>query len=101
MHHPYVGGRLVARTIDAGPWRWRNTNLQPAAPADASVWIYQFMKARRGADGEMLPNAHLTGFFQRICRLLFHRIRPVFVFDGGVPALKKRTLIARRRCVLA
>ena len=65
--------------------------------ADASVWIYQFMKARRGADGEMLPNAHLTGFFQRICRLLFHRIRPVFVFDGGVPALKKRTLIARRR----
>ncbi len=55
------------------------------------------MKARRGADGEMLPNAHLTGFFQRICRLLFHRIRPVFVFDGGVPALKKRTLIARRR----
>eukprot|EP00891_Asterochloris_glomerata_P008709 jgi/Astpho2/8709/gw1.00128.118.1_t len=64
---------------------------------DASVWIYQFMKAGRGADGEMLPNAHLTGFFQRICRLLFHRIRPVFVFDGGVPALKKRTLIARRR----
>ncbi|CAN0513334.1 unnamed protein product, partial [Scytosiphon promiscuus] len=27
----------------------------------------------------------------------FHRIRPVFVFDGGAPALKARTLAARRR----
>ena len=33
-------------------------------------------------------------------RLLFNHIRPVFVFDGGTPALKKRTTIARRRWVL-
>jgi hypothetical protein len=31
------------------------------------------------------------------CRLLFHRIRPVFVFDGATPALKKQTTAARRR----
>lgn len=30
-------------------------------------------------------------------KLLFHRIRPVFVFDGGAPALKARTLAARRK----
>lgn len=31
------------------------------------------------------------------CRLLFHRIRPVFVFDGSTPALKQQTVAARRR----
>ena len=51
----------------------------------------------RNEKGEMLHNAHLLGFFRRICRLLFHRVRPVFVFDGATPALKKRTTIARRR----
>ena len=35
------------------------------------------------------------------CRLLFHRIKPIFVFDGETPALKRRTLIARRRCSFA
>ena len=30
-------------------------------------------------------------------RLLFHRVRPVFVFDGSAPALKRRTTAARRK----
>ncbi|KAK9861414.1 hypothetical protein WJX84_011927 [Apatococcus fuscideae] len=64
---------------------------------DASIWLVQFIKAMRDDKGEMLRNAHLVGFFRRICRLLFHRIRPVFVFDGATPALKRRTTIARRR----
>ncbi|KAK9819017.1 hypothetical protein WJX74_004467 [Apatococcus lobatus] len=64
---------------------------------DASIWLVQFIKAMRDEKGEMLRNAHLVGFFRRICRLLFHRIRPVFVFDGATPALKRRTTIARRR----
>ena len=33
------------------------------------------------------------------CRLLYHRVRPVFVFDGTTPALKKQTVAARRRSV--
>ncbi|GFQ04377.1 DNA repair protein uvh3 [Phtheirospermum japonicum] len=64
---------------------------------DASIWIIQFMKAMRDEKGEMVRNAHILGFFRRICKLLFLRTRPVFVFDGGTPALKRRTVIARRR----
>ncbi|KAL3624214.1 hypothetical protein CASFOL_033030 [Castilleja foliolosa] len=64
---------------------------------DASIWIIQFMKAMRDEKGEMVRNAHILGFFRRICKLLFLRTKPVFVFDGGTPALKRRTVIARRR----
>eukprot|EP00884_Botryococcus_braunii_P002641 jgi/Botrbrau1/12378/Bobra.0084s0003.2 len=71
------------------------TNKQLAV--DASIWLHQFIKAMRNEKGEVLQNAHLLGFFRRICRLLFHKIRPVFVFDGATPVLKRRTAIARRR----
>lgn len=64
---------------------------------DASIWMVQFMKAMRDEKGEMVRNAHLLGFFRRICKLLFLRTKPVFVFDGGTPALKRRTVIARRK----
>ena len=64
---------------------------------DASIWLVQFVKAMRDERGDMLPNAHLLGFFRRICRLLYHRIRPVFVFDGATPVLKYNTTRARRR----
>ncbi|KAK6155170.1 hypothetical protein DH2020_009418 [Rehmannia glutinosa] len=64
---------------------------------DASIWIIQFMKAMRDEKGEMVRNAHILGFFRRICKLLYLRTKPVFVFDGGTPALKRRTVIARRR----
>uniref|UniRef100_A0A803QLX4 DNA repair protein UVH3 n=1 Tax=Cannabis sativa TaxID=3483 RepID=A0A803QLX4_CANSA len=64
---------------------------------DASIWMVQFMKAMRDEKGEMIRNAHLLGFFRRICKLLYLRTKPVFVFDGGTPALKRRTVIARRR----
>jgi 5'-3' exonuclease len=64
---------------------------------DASIWLVQFIKAMRDERGDMLPNAHLIGFFRRICRLLYHRISPVMVFDGATPALKRRTTAARRR----
>jgi DNA excision repair protein ERCC-5 len=64
---------------------------------DASIWIYQFLKAVRDSDGNALHNSHIVGFFRRICKLLFHGIRPVFVFDGGAPALKRQTIAGRKK----
>ncbi|CBJ48609.1 DNA repair enzyme [Ectocarpus siliculosus] len=64
---------------------------------DVSIWLTQFIKAMRDDDGKVVKNAHIIGTLRRVVKLLFHRIRPVFVFDGGAPALKARTLAARRK----
>lgn len=64
---------------------------------DASIWIYQFLKAVRDKEGNALRNSHVVGFFRRICKLLFFGIKPVFVFDGGAPGLKRQTIAARKR----
>ncbi|EEA21983.1 DNA repair protein rad2 [Talaromyces marneffei ATCC 18224] len=64
---------------------------------DASIWIYQFLKAVRDKEGNALRNAHVVGFFRRICKLLFFGIKPVFVFDGGAPILKRQTIAARKK----
>ncbi|KAF1949148.1 PIN domain-like protein [Byssothecium circinans] len=63
---------------------------------DASIWIYQFLKAVRDKEGNALRNSHIVGFFRRICKLLFIGIKPVFVFDGGAPALKRQTISNRK-----
>ena len=91
---------------------------------DASIWITQFVKvlyevaslltadvlrfshesnlivttdqAMRDDEGNMVKNAHLIGTMKRILKLLFHRIRPVFVFDGATPLLKMQTVKIRR-----
>lgn len=44
-----------------------------------------------------MANAHLLGFLWRILKLLFYGIRPVFVFDGGAPVQKRRTLANRKQ----
>ncbi|KAL2154421.1 hypothetical protein VTH82DRAFT_3097 [Thermothelomyces myriococcoides] len=79
----------------------RPTNLETLnrkrLAVDASIWIYQFLKAVRDKEGNALRNSHVVGFFRRICKLLWHGVKPVFVFDGGAPALKRATLQARRR----
>ena len=41
--------------------------------------------------------AVIDGFLRRICKLLYFGIKPVFVFDGSTPSLKKKTLIYRRK----
>lgn len=63
---------------------------------DASIWIYQFLKAVRDKEGKALRNSHIVGFFRRICKLLFFGIKPVFVFDGGAPVLKRQTISNRK-----
>ncbi|KAI0849640.1 PIN domain-like protein [Daldinia vernicosa] len=79
----------------------RPTNLatlnRKRLAVDASIWIYQFLKAVRDKEGNALRNSHVVGFFRRICKLLWFGIQPVFVFDGGAPALKRQTITNRKR----
>ena len=63
---------------------------------DASIWLIQFVKAMRDEKGEMIANAPLLGLFRRLVKLLGLKVRPVIVFDGATPALKRRT-VARRQ----
>eukprot|EP01134_Creolimax_fragrantissima_P006583 CFRG6583T1 len=63
---------------------------------DISSWLYQYIKALRDEEGDLVKNAHLLGLFKRLCVLLYHRIKPIIVFDGPAPALKKRILNKRR-----
>ncbi|KAI0303796.1 hypothetical protein B0F90DRAFT_1709118 [Multifurca ochricompacta] len=68
-----------------------------ALAIDSSIWIYQFQATMRDKEGKALVNAHVLGFLRRICKLLFYGIKPVFVFDGGAPALKRNTIADRKR----
>ena len=61
---------------------------------DSSIWIYQFQATMRDKEGRGLANAHVVGVMRRICKLLFYGIKPVFVFDGGAPALKRATIVS-------
>ncbi|PWY97705.1 PIN domain-like protein, partial [Testicularia cyperi] len=63
---------------------------------DSSLWLYHFQMAMRDGQGRTLSNAHILGFLWRILKLLFHGIRPVFVFDGGAPVMKRKTLSGRK-----
>lgn len=63
-------------------------------PTDISIWLHQMVKGYQDAKGAPLPNAHLMGLFQRLCKLLYFRIKPIFVFDGAFPDLKKETIVS-------
>ncbi|KAL4712953.1 hypothetical protein ACJJTC_012023 [Scirpophaga incertulas] len=63
---------------------------------DISIWLHQMVKGYQDAKGAPLPNAHLMGLFQRLCKLLYFKIKPVFVFDGDFPLLKKETINKRQ-----
>ncbi|XP_020573483.1 flap endonuclease 1 isoform X2 [Phalaenopsis equestris] len=68
---------------------------------DASMSIYQFLIVVGRAGTEMLTNeagevtSHLQGMFNRTIRLLEAGIKPVYVFDGQPPDLKKQELAKR------
>ena len=40
----------------------------PHPAADASIWLFQFIQAMRDERGDLIRNAHVLGFFRRICR---------------------------------
>ncbi|XP_028258643.1 DNA repair protein complementing XP-G cells homolog [Parambassis ranga] len=89
-----------------GLWRLLETTGKPINPetlegkilaVDISIWLNQAVKGVRDREGNSVQNAHLLTLFNRICKLLFFRIKPVFVFDGEAPLLKKQTLALRRQ----
>lgn len=59
----------------------------------ASIWIHQFLKALQDEEGKPLDNAHILGFFRRVCKLLHHGIRPIFVYDGATPTINRITVV--------
>lgn len=68
---------------------------------DASMSIYQFLIVVGRSGTEMLTNeagdvtSHLQGMFSRTIRLLEAGIKPIYVFDGQPPDLKKQELAKR------
>uniref|UniRef100_K7ET21 DNA excision repair protein ERCC-5 n=2 Tax=Pongo abelii TaxID=9601 RepID=K7ET21_PONAB len=65
--------------------------------SNISIWLNQALKGVRDRHGNSVENPHLLTLFHRLCKLLFFRIRPIFVFDGDAPLLKKQTLVKRRQ----
>ncbi len=78
------GRRIHVETLE-------NTTLA----VDVSIWMTQFVKAMRDDEGRPIQNAHVIGMLRRVAKLLYHGVRPVIVFDGGVPALKARLIRQR------
>jgi DNA excision repair protein ERCC-5 len=68
------------------PEDWRDKRVA----VDASIWIEQF---RRAGAVDATPAEEtqqiLSGFLRRCMRLLYFGIRPVFVFDGPAPLIKR------------
>ncbi|KAF9901194.1 DNA repair protein rad2 [Linnemannia zychae] len=80
----------------ARPIKMDSLSNKPLA-IDASIWLHQFLRGMRDKDGQAIGNAHILGFYRRICKLLHFNIKPIFVFDGGTPALKRLTIVERRK----
>ncbi|MCS7136065.1 MAG: flap endonuclease-1 [Nitrososphaerota archaeon] len=72
-----------------------------AIALDAFNMLYQFLATIRGPDGRPLMDSrgritsHLSGLFFRTVNLLEKGIKPVYVFDGRPPELKRATVEKR------
>ena len=80
---------------------------------DASIWLTQFLTvaARQreqdllgdggsiggGGNSKAYSSDYLVGFLRRLCKLRYQGIRPVLVFDGETPEIKRREIQNRLR----
>ncbi|MBI4399807.1 flap endonuclease-1 [Candidatus Micrarchaeota archaeon] len=68
---------------------------------DAYNALYQFLSIIRQRDGTLLMDrrgrvtSHLSGLFYRTAKLLEAGIKPVYIFDGKPPEMKRRTIEKR------
>ncbi|MEM3470332.1 MAG: flap endonuclease-1, partial [Thermoproteota archaeon] len=64
--------------------------------------LYQFLTIIRGADGRPLMDSknrvtsHLSGLFYRTCNFLSAGLKPIYVFDGEPPKIKREEAERRR-----
>jgi flap endonuclease-1 len=75
---------------------------------DASMSLYQFVIAIMGAgddqggfgagltDDQGETTSHLQGMFHRTIRMMANGVKPVLVFDGKPPSMKKGELAKRQ-----
>ena len=70
---------------------------------DAYNALYQFLAIIRQPDGTPLKDnsgkvtSHLSGLFYRTSNLIEMGIKPVYVFDGAPPVLKRAEIERRRQ----
>jgi len=90
---------VTRREISLGDLRGRTLAV------DGNIELYQFLSIMRSRDGAPLQDSHgrvtshLNGLMFRTTRLIAdHGIRPIFVFDGPPPVLKRHE-IERRRAI--
>jgi len=68
---------------------------------DAFNTLYQFLSMIRQSDGTPLMDrdgritSHLSGLYFRSAALLEIGLKPVYVFDGKPPELKRKTIMER------
>lgn len=98
------GGRMGVDLSDVVPRASRKLeDFQGKVIAiDAHNALYQFLSSIRQPDGTPLQDrngrvtSHLSGLLYRTANLVEAGIRPVYVFDGKPPSLKRATIEERR-----
>ena len=91
----------ISDLVDARPIALEDLTGRSVA-IDAFNTLYQFLANIRQPDGTPLMDrdgkvtSHLSGLFHRTAALLELGVKPVYVFDGTPPELKRKTLEARR-----
>jgi len=63
---------------------------------DVSIWLLRILHGHISVGTGEFSNVHLIGVLKRIIKLMFYGIKPVFVFDGKFPELKKETVHQRQ-----
>src|SRR5579875_3400213 len=101
MHYNYLMGGELAPLIKQKKKKNLNHLSRKILAIDAYNSLYQFLTIIRGEGGEPLMDSHgnitshLSGLFYRTINMLEKGVRPLYVFDGHSPELKKKEIMRR------